>query len=445
MNHWQDAEQHFERALELARQRKWASALVQLRRATRVNPFNAAWQIQLGLILDEMGRHEEALGAHRRASRIEPDNLQIRLHVAADLYRTGRSRQALRVLEGVSENDPALEAAYCQRVLIHADLGEHERAEEMFYTARLYKEHCPRCYDHMGRSLAARGLHARAIFCFQRCLDLDNNWPDAWRRLAECLHKSGDREQARRHYLADLRMNPGRVATLLDLGDLLLEMGRTEEAGEKYRRCIELAPDHADGYLHFARWLIRRRKPSEAIAALEQALQCNPTLRGAHLELAHLALARGDKLETRRQLKAEHLVSSDESRTLLGLANAWMDCGEHRTAIACLKRLTSLQPDNRDGWLNLSVAQFRRGLFQNGIRSCTRALELDPNLRLAMHNLAVAYERMGRYDLALAWVRKALKIQSRDAVLQRLELRLRLLNWVKEIGVLGWVFAKRRK
>jgi tetratricopeptide (TPR) repeat protein len=444
MNHWQDAEQHFERALDLARQRKWAPALVQLRRATRVNPFNAAWQTHLGLILDEMGRHEEALHAHRRASRIEPDNLQIRLNVARDLHRTGRLRQSLRVLEAVSEHDPALESAYCQRLLVHADLGEHERAEEMFYTARLYKEHCPRCFDHMGRSLAARGLHKRAIFCFQRCLDLESNWPDACRRIAESHHKSGDREQARRYYLADLRMNPGRVSTLVDLGDLLMEMGRVEEAGEKYRRCIELAPDYADGYLHWARWLARRCKPAEARAALEQALQCNPTLRGAHLELAHLALARGDKPETHRQLKAEHLVCSDEARILIGLANAWMDCGENRTAIACLKRLTALQPDNRDAWLNLAVAQFRRGLFQNGIRSCTRALELDPNLRLAMHNLAVAYERMGRYDLALEWVRKALKIQSRDAVLQRLELRLRLLNWAKSIGFLNWIFARRR-
>jgi tetratricopeptide (TPR) repeat protein len=444
MNQWQDAERHFERALDLVRQRKWPSALAEMRRATRVNPFNAAWQTHLGIILDEMGRHEEALKAFRRAIRIEPDNLHIRQRLAVDLHRTGRLRQALRVLEAISEADPAHEAAYCQRLLVHADLGEHEKAEEMFYTARLYKEQCPRCFDHMGRSLAARGLHKRAIFCFQRCLDLDNNWPEAWRRLAESLHKSGDREQARRHYLADLRQNPGRVQSLLDLGDLLMEMGRFDEAGEKFRRCIELVPENADGYLRWARWLARCRKPADAKAALEQALRRNPALRGAHLELARLALARGDKADARRQLKAEHLVCGDESHTLLGLANLWMDCGENRTAAACLKRLTDLQPDNRDAWLNLAVAQFRRRQYQNGIRSCTRALELDPNHRLAMFNLAVAYERMGRYDLALEWTRRSLKLQSRDAALQRLELRLRVLSWIKSLGVFNWVFARRR-
>jgi tetratricopeptide (TPR) repeat protein len=444
MNQWQDAEHHFEQAMELVRQRKWPSALAEMRRATRVNPFNATWQTHLGLILDEMGRYEEAIKAFRRAIRIEPDNLETRQRLGVDLHRTGRMRQSLRVLEAITEADPSHEATYCQRILVHSDLGEHEKAEEMFYTARLYKEQCPRCYDHMGRSLAARGLHKRAIYCFQKCLDLDSNWPEAWRRLAESLHKSGDREQARRHYLADLRQNPGRVQSLLDLGELLMEMGRFDDAGEKFRRCIELAPENAEGYLRWGRWLARCRKFAEAGAALEQSLRRNPALRGAHLELARLALMRGDQSETRRQLKLEHLVCGDESHILLGLANLWMDCDENRTAAACLKRLTDLHPDHRDGWLNLAVAQFRRKQYQNGIRSCTRALEIDPNHRLAMYNLAVAYERMGRYDLALEWARKSLKLQSRDAAMQRLELRLRVLGWVKSIGIFNWAFARRR-
>src|SRR5208282_2547655 len=146
----------------------WPQALRELRRATRVNPFNAAWLLHLGIVLDEMGRHEDALKALRRAARLEPDNLQISERLATDLHRTGRLRQALRVLRGINQADPTFEAAYCRQILIYAELGEHDRAEELFYTARLYKEHCPRCYDHMGRSLEMRGQHKRAIYCFQK-------------------------------------------------------------------------------------------------------------------------------------------------------------------------------------------------------------------------------------------------------------------------------------
>jgi len=43
--------------------------------------------------------------------------------------------------------------------------------------------------------------------------------------------------------VAGLRQDPGNTDALLDLGELLMEMGQTDEAGEKFRRVIELAPE----------------------------------------------------------------------------------------------------------------------------------------------------------------------------------------------------------
>ena len=42
---------------------------------------------------------------------------------------------------------------------------------------------------------------------------------------------------------------------------------------------------------------------------------------------------------------------------LLELANLLMDTGESRPALACLKWLIAIKPDQVSGWLNLSVAQ----------------------------------------------------------------------------------------
>jgi tetratricopeptide (TPR) repeat protein len=428
MNDWQDAEQRFERALELFQQRKWPQALEELRLATTINPFNSAWLFSLGLILDEMGRHEEALDAYRRARQIEPNNLQVLERLGMDLSRTSRLREALRTFAEMSAMEPSHEPSYCHRILIYGLLGEHETAEEMFYTARLYKEQCPRCYDYMGRSLAARKLHDKAIFCFQKCVDLDPAWPQAMARLGQAYWNKGDLEQARRHFLADLRQNPGRTRTLLNLGDLLQEMGRIGEAGEKYRHCIELAPNEPGAFLRYGRWLARGRQYEDARVALDRSLRLDPTLCGTHLELARLAWRKGDRAGTRFHLRSEHLLHCEDAHLLLGLANLWMDCGEDRTAIACLKRLIELQPKNSDAWLNLAVAQFRRGLYDEGIRSCRQVLSMDASNRLAMYNLALAHERQAQWDRAWEWAQMALELEPRDANLRRLELRLRVLR-----------------
>src|SRR6478672_4747647 len=122
MNDWNDAERRVERAQELFEQHKWQEALEELRAATSINPYNASWFFNIGLTLDELGRFEEAL----------------------------------RTFERLESLDPTFEPSYCGRILTYTELGEHDRAEEMFYLARLYKEHCDDCFYNMGISLSAR-------------------------------------------------------------------------------------------------------------------------------------------------------------------------------------------------------------------------------------------------------------------------------------------------
>src|SRR5271170_775427 len=201
MNDWHDAERRVELAGELFQQRKWAQALRELQAAIRINPYNAAWFHNMGLVLDELGRFEQAVEAYRKADRLKPDDLETLSRLATDLHRINRLRASLRVLRRISEIDPSHEPAYCLSILLHGELGEHDQAEEMFYLARLYKDQCPRCYDFMGRSLFARGRYERAIFCFQKCLDLDSAAPDVTMRLAQAYWKKGENEKARRHFL----------------------------------------------------------------------------------------------------------------------------------------------------------------------------------------------------------------------------------------------------
>src|SRR5437773_2560060 len=126
-----------------------------------------------------------------------------------DQHRVGKLRQALQTFQKIEHIDPSFEPAYCNRILTYTELGEHEKAEEMFYLARLYKDHCPRCYYYMGVSLNARGQYEKAIYCWRKTLDLDDAHPEAHVRIAEALWAKGELEQSRRHYLAGLRQDPG--------------------------------------------------------------------------------------------------------------------------------------------------------------------------------------------------------------------------------------------
>jgi tetratricopeptide (TPR) repeat protein len=432
MNDWDDAERRVEKAQELFEQHRWQEALEELRAATSINPYNGSWFFNIGLTLDEMERFDEAIEAYRHALEIDSNDLQALNHLGIDLHRVGNFDEALKTFQQIETIDPAFEPSYCHRIITYSELGDHDRAEEMFYLARLYKEHCPHCYYNIGCSLYERGLYDKAIYCWQKTLDLDEGHPDVQVRIAEALWGKGELEAARQHYLVGLRQDPGNTHTLLDLGDLLMEMGRTDEAGEKFRRAIELAPEDPAGYFSHGLWLMRQmsaERDEQAVLAFTKVLQLDPTYPGAHLRLGELHHRRREISPARKHLRAELVLRPQDPHILLDLSNLLVDTSQTRAAVACLKRLVQIEADNVDAWQNLAVAQFMIGRYEDGIASCQEALARDADNVMAMYNLALAYEHLGRYEDALAWVRRGLAKQPKDISLQKLELRVRVLNW----------------
>ena len=151
-----------------------------------------------------------------------------------------------------------------------------------------------------------------------RSLDLDEEYPDAHVRIAEAMWAKGELEQARRHYLAGLRQDRGSTSTLLDLGQLFIEMGRIEEAGEKIRHAIEMSPDEPVAHYAYGKWLMDRGQTSEAATELHKALRLDPTFPGAHLQLARIHHLRREPAETKRHLRSELLLKPEDPLVLLG-------------------------------------------------------------------------------------------------------------------------------
>ena len=435
MNDWQDAEQRVERAQEHLQRRQWEAALRELQAAVEINPHNAPWLFNLGMVLDELGRFDEAADAYRKAVAIEPRDTRALNHLGVALHRTGRLKEALDTFALIETIDPAFEPSYCNRIITYSQLGRHDLADEMFYLARLYKDECPQCYYNIGRSLAERREYRKAIACWERALDMDGAHPRLHVRIAEALHTLGDLEQARQHYLLAVRNDPGDVETLVAFGALLEAMGRAEDALEKYRRATELAPEHPAGHFHLGQWLGRRPgRDEEASAALTKALQLDPTWPGANMRLAEIHLRAGRADRARRHLRREVLLRPEQPLMMLELSNLLLDTSQPRAAVACLKRLVAQQPQSIRALQNLAIAQFQTGRFDDAVHTSVMALRLAPGHRAVMYNLAVGCEREGEYEQGLEWVQRALAIYGRDERLRRVEFRLKVLALKARLG-----------
>ena len=183
----------------------------------------------------------------------------------------------------------------------------------------------------MTMRMAARDAPDRAMLLFQKALDLDPEYAEAWAGLGGALQLKGAQlsmpeliERAIEHERRALTLNPSLADAHAWLGASLLALGRTDEALESLREAVRLEPGQARPWSMLARgYWIGKGLVTEGIDALERAVAINPQFGYAHLQLAFLYTEAGDlkKAESAAQRAVdlqERYISGEEGLIIVG-------------------------------------------------------------------------------------------------------------------------------
>ena len=214
------------------------------------------------------------------------------------------------------------------------------------------------------------------------------------------------------------------------LGELLLDSGELDAAGEAFERTLAAAPTQPEGYAGKALVELRRGHAQQAHELLSRALDLDPSFRQAWYpmglalralgreEQAQAALERGREQRRRRMRDelnaqlAELAVTRDE---VLERANAMLAAGQATQALSKLEALARLRPQDALVQLNLGTALLKCGQPSEAWAAFERARALDPSLAGLDANLALAALALGRQLDALAAIRRALEREGRVA------------------------------
>ncbi len=442
MHDWIEAEAAAEKAQQFYEAGQWDQALAALDIALSVNPNQSEWQFGKGLTLDALQRYDEAASAFEAVVKIRGEQPEPMLHLGIDLVRSGQAQRGVTVLERVLELDPEATAARCHLVAAYARLDDHDKAEETFYLAQQsHEEPCPLCLDHIAHSLLARGEADRAVWCWSKVREIDARFPGVSLNLARAAWHQGKLDQARDHYLRQLREDPGDTDALLDCGRLLRTMGLPAEAGEKFRRIIELDPTVAAAHFQLGELAFASGHLDAAAGEFEMASRLAPDHPGVHLNLAAVAMRRGREDQALRHLIAELEIEGQTGQQVLDLGRMLIDLDAPAQAIDLLTPLLdgSTEPLFEDetqltnALVYRGVAMVLCGDLNIGVRDFRLALQIDPEHSVALYNLVVAYLDQGRYRRARAALRRALTHSPGDGELQRLGQRVRREQWLDSI------------
>ncbi|MGA2506188.1 MAG: tetratricopeptide repeat protein [Chitinispirillaceae bacterium] len=220
------------------------------------------------------------------------------------------------------------------------------------------------------------GMYSDAETLYRTTIARNENCWMAHNNLGLLLADKGRTDEAMAHYQKALEINPNHANAHNNLGTLLAKMGRTDEATAHFLKALEINPDYGDAHFNFGHLLASMGRTDEAMVQYMKALEINPDDGGAHSSLGLLFAKTG---------------RTDE-------------------AFVHLRKALELNPDNAEAHNNLGILLAKMGQTDEAFAHFRMALELNPNYGNAHYNLGILFAKMGQTDEANAHYQKALEL-----------------------------------
>ncbi len=180
-------------------------------------------------------------------------------------------------------------------------------------------------------------------------------FPHAYISWGVSLTELGRHEEAIEKFAAAHEIDPGYSLALYNLGTSLGNLGRHEEAIEKFEAALKIDPGDTDALNNWGTSLGDLGRHEEAIEKYTAALDIDP----------------------------------EDADALNNLGNSLGDLGRHAEAIRKYDAALEIDPDYVGALYNLGVTQAQLRRHEKAFEKYIATLRLDPNHNDAFHNLMI--------------------------------------------------------
>jgi len=330
---------HFPARVNLGRlllqQQRLDEAKRELQAAARLAPLDRELSIALARLeigSGEIGRGEGRLraaaegeggpgtrlgaGSAKHSARAAQGSAHARFELARSLARRGENREALAELERALELAPNAEDLLSARARVLLALQTPVPAiETLAALTRMHPEVAEHAYL-LGVARLQIAETTTGIEALQRSLELDPRQPLAHIALGLAFKEQKEYARAKDSLLASLQLLPGNVDALVALAEAEEALGELELAERRVERTLELAADAPAALYVLGKIRMTEGRYEEARDALRRAVERDPRLAKAHYQLS-LAYARlGDRESSQQHLELYRRAQELEEKRL---------------------------------------------------------------------------------------------------------------------------------
>jgi tetratricopeptide (TPR) repeat protein len=339
--------------------------------AARAHPKDANAVGKLGMLLSLYKRPEAAKMCFRRAHELDPRSFQWLYFWGYLAFGEKRYKEAVTVLNSALQLRPEYLAARLKLGEALLGAGKVDEAAGVYEAIlKEYPDTAEACYG-LGRVHMARGDLAAAVKFYRQACKLFPTYGAAHYALAMAYRKLGQRAKAEEEVAIHQR-NQNIVPPVVD------------PLRDELRALDVSAVTHLDRGVN----LEQVGRVEEAIAETEKALQLDPTLVKAHLNLLILYARLGNAKKAEEHYQAVLALNPDQFPDAhYSYGVMLMGRGRYAEAEEAFRRTLRASPTHAPAHNNLGYLLERQGKLTDALAEYRKALESDPNYRQAHFNL----------------------------------------------------------
>lgn len=229
-----------------------------------------------------------------------------------------------------------------------------------------------------GLSFLSKDDCEKALTYFEKAVESDSAYADAWAQAGFCNEKLGKHAEALEASKKAVTLRPS-AESYFNIGLASFYLKQYKEAAEAYRQSIKLDPyNSADGY--YALGLVYREwgKADEEIQAYKQAIRARPDYTVAYERLGSRYLKSkkyNEAVEVFRQLTA---LKPGDAMAPNSLGEAYIELNRLNDAAESFRQSIRLKPDYGKAYYNLGKTLLAMGNRNGALEQYTILTNIDP-------------------------------------------------------------------
>lgn len=268
-------------------------AIRHCRRALELQPtLSDAWNT-LGLIHLDIAQHEEAIDSFHHALQHRSVFPEAQYNLGLCYQRIDRLAEAEACFKQALQGKPDYAEAWFALANVQYKTGRLEEAVTGNRRGLALNPRDTKAQLNTGNLLSALGRHDDAVAHLRRAIEIDPEFFDAYNNLGNALLDCDDAplysDEAEKCYLKASSLRPESAEPHMNLGSLLMDLGRHDESERCYRRAIELRPGYQDAISGLARLMDQRGEFDSALQVLRPFLDAENSSIGVLLAYARIA------------------------------------------------------------------------------------------------------------------------------------------------------------